>query len=215
MESPKKTAVFSNIKDISAAVRDIVLTAIFIICIINPENIKTFITSSGLSELSIFGIGLKVQTVQQNLSVALAKTADQAPLPNTASPSEVPNVELPPEAMNTPVSQELKQAVMDAELVAPQLLPSAGWVFLGSVNEEQTAWDGGMSSTTTAEWPVQKGSKVIVKDDVYIRQITSDNWHSSAPVVSVAKVGDTLTVSALDYSRAGTGGYFVWAQVEI
>ena len=205
MESPKKTEVFSNIKDISAAVRDIVLTAIFIICIFNPSTIKTFITSSGLSELSVFGIGLKVQTVQQNLSAALANTVEPEPVPNAAMPGEVPTEELPPEALNAPVSQELKQAVIDAELIAPQLLPSAGWVFLGKVNEEKTAWVDGSSSTTTADWPVQPGSKLIVKDDVYIRQITSDNWHSSAPVVSVAKVGDTLTVSSLDYSHARAG----------
>jgi hypothetical protein len=199
---------YAHLKDISSFLRDALLTVVIAICILNPSSIKTFLKESGLSKLGVFGVTVEVKEEKEKIAEAQEKIS--AKIVSAASPA--PD-EAPPEAMNKPVDPEFKQAILSAERVAPQILPTAGWVFLGRVNNSKSQWVDGASSTTTASWPIAQDSVVTVKDDVYVRAITNDKWHSSAPVATVSKVGDKLKVVELEYSSAKGGGFFVWAKV--
>lgn len=209
MADDKGAGTVALIKDISAIVRDLFLTLTLAICIIFPSTIKTFLTQSGLGKLSIFGVSVELREEKEKIAVAQKQVAEKI-----ASVSASSNGETPVEAKNLPVDPEFKQAVLAAERVAPQVLPTAGWVFLGRVNNARTQWAEN-STITNATWPISLNDVLTVKDDVYIRAITEQKWHSSAPVTSVAKVGDQLKVVELDYSPAKAGGQFVWAKVAI
>ena len=209
-EELKIAGLFSYLKDISSFLRDVLLTIIVSICIINPSSIKTFLKDSGLSKLGVFGVTVEIQEEKEKIAEAQGKVTAQVVTFAPAVPDEAPL-----EALNKPVDEDFKQAILNAERVAPQILPTAGWVFLGRVNKDKTQWADGASSTTTATWPIRPDDVLTVKDDVYVRAITSDKWHSSAPVVTVAKVGDKLKVVELDYSSAKGGGFFVWVKAAI
>jgi len=198
----QKIGLFSSLKDISSFLRDALLTLVVAICILNPSSIKNFLKESGLSKLGAFGVSVEVK--EEKEKIAEAQVVASAP----TAPDEAPL-----EALNKPVDQEFKQAILSAERVAPQILPTAGWVFLGRVNNNKNQWADGAPSTTTAVWPIKPDDVVTVKDDVYVRAITADKWHSSAPVATVSKVGDKLKVVELQYSSAKAGGFFVWAKV--
>ncbi|GAB3092744.1 hypothetical protein [Lysobacter terrae] len=199
---------FANLKDMSSLLRDALLTVVIAICLIHPASIKTFLKESGLSKLGMFGVTVELQEEKEKVAEA------QREVTSKVVPATAPG-EPPPEALNKPVDQDFKQAILTAERVAPQILPTAGWVFLGRVDSAKSQWLDGGSPTTTATWPVKPDDIVTVKDDVYIRKITDDKWHSSAPVASVAKVGDQLKVVELQYSSARAGGFFVWAKVAL
>ncbi len=209
-EESKKASVFANLKDVSAFLRDALLTLVVAVCIFNPASIKAFLTESGLSKLGVFGVTVELKEEQEKIAQAQEKINAQMDVIASAEPDEAP-----PESRNQPVDQDFKQAVLTAQRIAPQILPSAGWVFLGRVTADKSQWIGGQSDTTTAQWPLRADDVITVKDDVYVRQLSKDTWHSRAPVASVAKVGDRLKVVELDYSSAKVGGYFVWAKVAI
>ena len=208
-EEGNKAGLLSGLKDVSALTRDALLTIVLAICILHPASIKNFLTNSGLSKLNVFGLSFelaeekeKVQEAQQLVNAKVASATQGAP------------GEPPQEASNKPVDPAFKEAIANAERIAPQILPSAGWVFLGRVNASKSAWEEGGPSTVIAPWPIKPNDVLTVKDDVYVRAL-SDKVHSAAPVVSVAKVGDRLSVVELDYSSARVGGYFVWAKVAL
>jgi hypothetical protein len=210
MSDEQKPGLLSRLKDGSAFARDLLLTAIVAICVLHPASIKSFLLDSGLSKLSFFGVSFELKEEKEKVLAAQEKVNAQVLADGAHAPGEPP-----PEASNAPVDPAFKEAILSAERVAPQILPSAGWVFLGRVDREKTAWADGGSSTVTAAWPVRENDVLTVKDDVYIRALSDSGYHSAAPVTTVAKVGDRLTVVELQYSAARVGGFFVWAKVAI
>lgn len=206
----EKIGIFSYLKDISSFSRDAILTIIIAICIINPSSIKSFLKESGLSKLGIFGVTVELQEEKEKIEIAQNTISAKVLVPEFTVKDEAPL-----EALNRPVDQDFKQAILSAQRVAPQILPTAGWVFLGLVDNKKTQWTNNVSSTTNANWPVKPDDILTVRDDVYIRAITNDKWHSSAPVTTVSKVGDKLKVVELDFSSAKIGGFYVWAKVAI
>jgi hypothetical protein len=208
-DEQKKTGRLSYLKDILSLIRDGLIIVVVATCIIHPASIKTFLNDSGLSKLSIFGVTIELKEEKEKIANAQEKV--NAKVVTTAAPQGDP----PPEALSKPVDPAFKAAILSAERVAPQILPSAGWVFLGRVNKDKTSWADGASSIVTASWPIKTDDKLTVKEDVYVRAITQDKYHSSAPVTTVAKIGDKLTVVELQYSSAKIGGYYVWAKVAI
>ncbi|MGY0195252.1 hypothetical protein ACWA7J_09260 [Leptothrix sp. BB-4] len=209
-EDTKKPGPWVQLKDLSSFLRDALLTLVVLICIVHPSSIKAFLTESGLSKLGAFGVTVELKEEKEKIEVAQSKV-NAAVVGDPARTSDQP----PPEAQNKPVDPAFKQAVQEARRVAPQLLPDSGWVFLGRVDADRKRWADGASTTTTAAWPVAPDDVLTVKDDVYVRAITGDKWHSKAPVTTVAKIGDRLKVVEVDYTAAKAGGAFVWVKVAI
>ena len=201
---------FAYLKELSSFLRDLLLTVIIAVCLIHPVSIKTFLKESGLSKLGAFGVTVELQEEKEKIAEAQKEVTNKVVALAAAAPDEAP-----PEASNKPVDQSFKQAILTAERVAPQILPTSGWVFLGRVDNDKTRWADGGSATTTAAWPVKPDDILTVRDDVYVRANTDDKWHSKAPVTTVSKVGDKLRVVELQYSSAKVGGYFVWAKVAL
>jgi hypothetical protein len=205
-----KSVLFPRLREIIVFGRDCAVTIVIVACILRPTFIKEFLNESGLSELGIFGLSVKLKEVSEKVALAQDRVNEQASLQTTGLTGDSL-----PEAANSPVDPAFKITILNAGRLAPEILPSAGWVFLGRVNEEKNKWYDDVSITVTSSWPVQVTDTVTVKDDVYVRAITSDSRHSMARITTVAKVGDRLKVVALEYSHARSGGFFVWAKTAL
>jgi hypothetical protein len=210
MSANERIGAIGKFRETFSILRDVLLTAVFVFCLFNPGSIRTFLKESGLSKLGVFGVTVEVQEEREKIHEAQQRVTGRVVDASAAAIDETPV-----EALNRPVDQEFKQAVLAAEMLAPQVLPTAGWVFLGRVDSAKSRWEDGGSKTTTASWPIVPNETVTVKDDVYVRAIAQGKWHSSAPVATVAKVGDQLKVVEIEYSPAKIGGFFVWAKVAI
>jgi len=195
-----------RLTELSSWVREALLTTVLIACLAYPAGIHWFISESGLSELTIFGIGFKTKEVQKNVNEGLEKV-------NAEVARSTQSGEPPPEARNVPVDPSFRETIKQAERVAPQLLPDAGWVYLGKVDPRKQAWVEGGARTVNATWPISEGARLTVKDDVYVREIGDEAFHSNERIVSVARIGEIITVVEIDYTPARGSGWFVWAKV--
>ncbi|HEY2345700.1 MAG TPA: hypothetical protein VGH80_07440 [Xanthomonadaceae bacterium] len=208
-EGAKSPPVWSVVlKDISAFAWNIFLLVVVGMCLWHPEYIKDFRTRSGITGITGPG-GWGIQ-LEKDLSDAQLKATALAVTPPSPHESEEP---VPVEARNVPVDPQLKALVVKAQQDAPQIVPTGGWVFLGEADSQRQKFVTTSSTTTDAKLPVAIGNVLTVEDDVYVRAPTADRWHSSAPVTSVFRKGQALTVVDVDYSSAKNGGLYVWAKV--
>lgn len=155
-----------------------------------PNALKDMVCTSGLSEIGLFGLTAKANCTIEKES---AKS-------------------LPPDA---PVSAVVVQQVAQAQQANPGSIPSAGWLFLGQRETESQSWKSGSPRTIEPiPLPIATGARVIVRDDAYLRDDTASGPHSSARIVSVARVGERYQVISTDEARTVSGGDpFVWARV--
>lgn len=208
--TPAAGGRFSGAREFVALVRDAALTLVLLVCLFHPSSIQWFLNQSHLDELSMFGVSIKaneaedeVNNARGRLSAELAKLAREQP--------DAP----PAEATRRPLDLVLSRALKVAERVAPEAVPSAGWVYLGHADGAMSRWLESDPVTTTAELPVRLDSTLTVKDDVYLRDVAASPPYSAAPVTGIARVGDKLEVVALAPADDGKGGRYLWAKVAL
>jgi hypothetical protein len=225
-------------KDLMTALRDSVLFLLFVLLIFAPSTIRERLVEAGFTKGSIAGFEWEAQiksaaettksagaTVVQaaadydKLMERLAELEKRVTDPSVRSEiRDLGSVAASSRTDLASADQAIKRSLVAQQQIvtqiAPQSVADAGWIYLGKVNEEKTQWAEGAPKTVRAASPaVAKGDRLTVIDDVYLRGDTASSARSSAPVLAVAKVGETVEVVDLDYSHAKGGGWFVWAKV--
>jgi hypothetical protein len=228
----------SAVKDVVSALRDSVLFLLFLLLLFSPTTIKERLAAAGFTKGSIGGfeweaqiksaaeqtktVGQAVEQASDNYGKlierlnALEKQASDATvkdtLKNIGNEAEASRAEL------TVADRALKRSLAEQQQIVAQISPSAvadsGWIFLGRATEDKTAWSPGSPQTvapTTAR--PSAGTRLTMKDDAYLRGDGPSSARSSAPILGVAKVGQTVEVLDIDFSHAKAGGWFVWAKV--
>lgn len=207
--SDTSSKISNAAKELLSLSKDALIVGVAGTFLFYPSHIKHILQESGLSKLSAFGVSVELKEEEKKLAQAQTEVTSK----NAAAAAGAGDT--PAEASNRPVDPDFLKTVQDVARTAPQLLPRSGWVFLGRVTEDKARWTEGGSVSTTAAWPVKPEDVVTVRSDVYVRADSNDKWRSSAPITSVAKVGDRLKVVQLDYSPARSGGLYAWAKVAI
>ncbi len=231
-------AVCAVAKDVVSVLRDGVIFLLFILLLFAPGTINKRLTEAGFTKGSVAGFEWEAQiksatettktagqTVVQaaenydalierlaELEKRVTDTSVQSALKSIGAEAATSRAEL------ATADQAIKRSLAVQQQIVTQVAPAAvadtGWLFLGKVNEEKTAWAPGSPQTVNATDPaLPRGTKLVVRDDVYLRGDAPANARASAPVLAVGKVGDTMEVLAVDYSHARGGGWFVWAKV--
>ena len=225
-------------KDVVSALRDSVLFILFLLLIFAPITIKERLMSAGFTKGSVGGfeweaqiksaaeqtktVGQTVGQANENYSKLIERLSElekkvtdptvKAEVKNIGEVAETSRVEL------TTADRALKRSLATQQQVVAEIASSAvansGWMFLGRVNEDKTAWSGGSPQTVSpTPAPLSQGAKLTVRDDAYLRADGPSNARSSAAILGVTKVGETVQVVEVDYSHAKGGGWFVWAKV--
>ena len=227
-----------NGKDLVSLLRDVTVFALLVLLFFFPRVINRSLVDAGFTEGDLAGfkwkkeirestdqtkaVGETVSLLEGKLSTLseqLAALEGQAP--DGAVRQELKR--LSSEVRST--EQEAKKAdrVVKANLGAQQRLSekvgildvsTEGWIYLGRVTEDKSAWADGSPVTVEAAAPViPAGTRLRIKDDAYLRADPSGSALSSAPVLRVVRVGEAVQVSETKYSHAKAGGWFVWAKV--
>ena len=237
-EKSRAEVLGAALKDLMTALRDSVLFLLFVLLLFAPATIKDRLVAAGFTKGSIAGFEWEAQirtatettksaghTVVQaaedydKLIERLAALEKQVTDPKVRS--EIKGLEAVATSSRTELAsadQAIKRSLAAQQQIVTQIAPAsvadAGWIYLGKVTEDKTAWAAGAPKTVRTPSPtVATGDKLTVVDDVYLRGDTASSSRSSAPVLAVAKVGETVQVLDLDYSHAKGGGWFVWAKV--
>jgi len=227
---------FTNIlKNLVAALRDTLLFVLFLLLLFSPSTVNNRLVSAGFTKGNIGGLEwegqLKKSTEQtKTVGEAVSKADDdyQALIDRLAQLEKSVNDPAIKKSI-TSISADAKEsqgqlAVADqavkkslstqqdiAEKIAPSSVAAQGWLFLGKVSEDKSAWMTGSPATIAkVDAALKQGDKLTIRDDAYLRAPSKSGSHASAAIVSVAKVGSSVVVDEVDYSHAAGGGWFVW-----
>lgn len=237
-EKSKFETVGTAIKDVISALRDSVLFLLFLLLLFAPTIIKNRLVAAGFTKGSIGGFEWEAQIKSSaEQTKAVGQTVDQAgdnyeKLIERLSELEKrvtdPNVKATVKSIGkaaeasrtelTGADRALKRSLAAQQQIVAQISPSAvadsGWIFLGKATEDKAAWAAGSPQTVNPTTALPSlGTRLTVRDQAYLRADGPSNARSSAPILGVTRVGDTVQVMNLDYSHAKGGGWFVWANV--
>ena len=239
-EDKSKMETFGAIfRDVVSALRDSVIFLLFILLLFLPTTIKERLVEAGFTKGKIAGFewegeikeAAKTTKAAGQTVVEAAANYDNlidrlaALEKKVANPALKADIESLGAAAATSRSElakadrEIKRSLAVQQQIVTQIAPSAvadsGWIFLGKVNEDKSSWEAGSPQTIrSVNFPISRGTKLTIRDDVYLRGDGPSNSRSSAPVLAVVKTSDTVEITDLDYSRAKAGGWFVWARVK-
>ena len=225
-------------KDVVSALRDSVLFFLFLLLLITPTTIQKRLVSAGFTKGSIGGfeweaqiksaaeetktVGQTVGQANENYSKLIERLSElekkvtdrtvRAELKSIGDVAETSRAEL------MTADRALKRSLATQQQVVAQIassvVPDSGWMFLGKVTEDKSAWSVGSPQTVNSTSVLlPPGSTLTVRDNAYLRADGPSSARSSAAILGVVKVGETVKVDELDYSHAKGGGWFVWAKV--
>lgn len=231
---------FSSVfKDLVSALRDGVLLLVFMLLLFAPGMVKQRLVAAGFTEGSIAGFewraqiqnaseqtkaaGQTVVQASQNYDALIERLdALQSKVSDPALKTEVKDIGEAAQSSRTELASAdlaLKRSLAAQQDVVSQIAPAAvtdaGWIYLGKVSEDKTSWASGSPQTVASvHAQLTAGDALSVRDDVYLRGDSASTSRATAPVLGVAKSGETLHVLAVDYSHAKGGGWFVWVKVQ-
>ncbi|WON73523.1 hypothetical protein [Nitrosospira sp. Is2] len=225
-------------KDIVSTLRDSVLFILFLLLLFSPDMMREQLSKAGFTEGSFGGLMWRAQaeTVAEQTK-DIGQTVEKATEnyddliehlheleKNVTDPGlklQVKNMGEIAEASRaelTKADQTLKSSLATQQQFVAKIAPSAvvnsGWMFLGRVTENKTAWAPGSPQTVDpVPAPIEQGAKLKIRTDAYLRADGPSNSRASAPITGVAKEKQVVQVLDVDYSHAKGGGWFVWAKV--
>ena len=233
----KLEAVAAVVKNVVSVLRDSVIFLLFLLLLFAPSTIKNRLIASGFTKASIAGfqweaqlksaaeetkaVGQTVGQAAEDYNTLIERLGDlekritdpsvKAEVNTLSQVAEASRVEL------TTADRAIKRSLAKQQQVVSEIGPSpvadSGWLFLGRVTEDKSAWSGSPHATGPTSTPPSPGTKLTMRDAGYLRADGPSNVRSSAAILGVAKAGDTFDVVELDYSHARGGGWFVWAKV--
>jgi hypothetical protein len=221
------------LKDLIAASRDGILVVLALLLLLFPATIKERLLDAGFTKGNIGGlewegIAEETRTVGQAVSQAdeqynelidrlaeLEKKVEDPDLKQSLNrlgeEAQLSRDGLIVADKTLKRSLSAQQAMVQS--VAPSAVPEGGWMYLGKVNEEKTAWEAGSPATVKYVDPsITPGTQLTMRDDVYWRADAASGSRSRAPILSVARVGTVIEVEEIDWSHARGGGWFVWVK---
>lgn len=230
---------FTNIlKNLVAALRDTILFILFLLLLFSPATVNDRLIAAGFTKGNIAGMeweGQLKKSAEQTKTVgeAVSKADDNyqvlidrlAELEKMAKDPALKKslTSLGADAKESKgelviADQAVKRSLSTQQDIAAQIAPSSisakGWLFLGQVGEDKQAWLPGSPVTIASiNATAIRGSRLIIRDDTYLRADSAAGSHANAAIVSVVKVGQGVVVDEVDYSHAKGGGWFLWAKV--
>lgn len=226
------------LKDLLVVLRDGLILLVFVLLHFFPAKVNQVLTQAGFTKGTIAGFtwereleasseqakgaGQAVALVEGKLT-GLAERLEDLDR-RAADPSlkrslrelsqEVQTSQQEAQAANRAVKSSLLAQQRIIEQVAPAALETTGWLYLGKVAEDKSAWAPGHPATVAPTDPsLNPGTRLRIRDDVYLRGEVASGSRSSAPVLGVLRVGETAEVLQVDYSHAKAGGWFAWVKV--
>lgn len=229
----------SALKDVVSALRDSVLFLLFLLLLFSPETVKSRLYDAGFTKGSIGGfdweaqiksdaeqtktVGQTVDRANENYGKLIERLSElemrvtdptvRATVKNIADVAETSRTDLA--GANSAIRRSLAVQQQIVAKISPAKVAESGWILLGKVTEDKSAWSSGSPQTIgpTTPRPIP-GTKLTIRDDVYIRATGPSNTRASAPILGAVKAGDTVEVTDIDYSHAKPWGWFVWAKVK-
>lgn len=214
--------IVAIIKDLFAAAKDAALLGCVAAVLIFPEPTKAFLRKVGVTSVPTpFGT-LSVAESQIRDNTAALTALDGARREVQAGSDAARAVDAAVRAVQA-ATVRAQEAVAELQ---PTALVSGGWMYLGTLDPQRTAWKPGVPSRTIPTVSVPFASLhpdvvVQVRTDVNLREARPSPTGDLPRVVRVVRGGQQVRILEIDASRPvetndpDAPGYRVWARVDI
>ena len=238
-EGSKLEILGTIIRNVVSALRDSVVFFLFVLLLFTPTTIRDRLVEAGFTKGSIAGfewgaelesaaeqtksIGQSVEQASEN-SVLIARLNKlEREITDPTVKATVKSIEKEAQESSTKlqaVDRNVRHNFAVQQQIVAKIRPSAvtkaGWLYLGKLSQDKTAWVAGSPKHVKSISPtISSGETLTVIDDVYLRERDTVNGRPKrGKILGAAKEGDIIEVIDLNYSHAQGGGLFVWAKVQ-
>lgn len=217
--------------------RELLILLLLFALLFLPSTVRSIARNLGITSFSTpigdFELGAmndstrEVATSVATASEQIAETRAQLrALTSSASPQRQPELhalvrqldssEAKLRIAGTTVSRVLLRQQAALAQVRPTALPTAGWLYVGQVDQTRSAWVGAGPQNIMPSPPrFRAGDTVAVRNDTYLRGETATSQRNEAPVLMALQPQTRVVVQDVDYARARRGGWFVWLRVRL
>lgn len=242
--------MLATAKELLSVIRETLVIAAVLFLLIFPSQVGQWLWAHGVQKIDVAGTTVSLEqfkttraalnavqdvltTVQQ--TPGSPPSAALPPSPAPAAPAAPPVAALSEPAAERAATQALSSLQTLADQLSttlatqvqaisqqnPSILPHTGWLYLGTLNTQKSAWREGVSPTVRASWPVKPGDVLTLGSDTNLHKDSLPSDRPMAPIISVLPLGTKVRIEALDIARPVppgdhfAPGYRAWAQVDV
>jgi hypothetical protein len=200
------------IKNWLGIVREAMIIVAVGMVLLFPTEVGSWLFARGVQKIEIGGATVSLAQFNQTRAALNAVQAAQNAAPGAET--ELQNVA-------TQLRTTLVDQVRTLSNSDTSGLPSAGWIYLGTLNEAKTDWKPKLARDVTDKWPIHPNDVVRISTDTNLRAETTTENRPIARILSVLPEGTRVRIIELDTDRkvaedsADRPGYRAWASVEV
>ncbi len=226
------------LRDLVSSLRDMVIFLLFVLLLFAPTTIKDRLVAAGFTKGSIAGFeweaqiksvsettkaaGVSVSQAKENYEQLVTKLKDlEQKVSDPAMQSEIQSlgqVANQSHADLTNIDDAIKRSLVSQQKFYARVdlppPPESGWLYLGVVNQDKSAWSIRAPEVEGKVNPlVSVGEDLHLGDNAYLRGDAEPGRFNLAPVLGVRARGELLEVTQVNYAPARIGGWVVWVKV--
>jgi hypothetical protein len=225
-------------REIFSSIRDLFIFALLAMFIFAPSKMKAVLIGAGFTSIDYAGVRWEAQTASAKRQTSLAAN-QMAQIQADNQKFEDQLQSLARIAATTPQRAAIEKLSADARASANRIQTAkdtlthslavqdaalrqadakaatrAGWLVLGQITGDGSAWAPGAEKAVDANWPLAAGARVIVDSDANIHADPAGDQHTEGSVVGAIRAGEEVKIDQLDLQSSGpAGGRTVWARV--
>ncbi len=214
--------------DFSVLLREVCIVALFCLLFFAPDTFKSLLTRIGISKVStVFGdidvssTGAAVANLNHGLSESIDRLQQ---IQSTSSDPQAKNdvskvtdylkgLQQQAQTADDSIKTTLVNQQAAAEQAAPHAAKASGWIFIGSVDKDQTHWTGETSKNVVPANLSPKltvGQKFTLAATAYLRDAAT-----GGKVTGVVRANQQVQVmTAPTCSASIAGGEVCWVKIQ-
>jgi hypothetical protein len=205
---PSATITPSRLEKTKSAIsiaRELLILIVIMICFFRPQTVPQWLCDAGFKEVKAFDISVAPECIIKRNVLAEVRNANVA---RQSKPIK--------QQIDQPVTASAVAVFKQAEVLAPETVPTIGWIYLGRVDSDSTRWEEGQPQTIApVALPLTKGTQTVVRDAVYMRaDVLKAESRSSGRIISAVDAGQRVEVLEVSLSSVKDERY-LWAKVRL
>ena len=201
-------------RDLLALLRETVVVVLVLLVVVNYNQVGAWLVAHGFTRLEFAGNVITLDQFKQQVTTlnSVNKALD-------ASTDVGVKHELT--AVQRDLGVTVANQVAALSRTTPNLLPQGGWIYLGTLAQDRSAWRGNVAPTVRSSWPLRVNDVLTLATNVNLRGDSTSETRPRAPILSVLPDGTRVKLLELDDKRRvpdgdpDAPGYRLWGRIEL
>lgn len=200
-------------RELLAVIREILVIIAVAVVLLYPSQVGKWLHNRGVQKIGMAGVEISMeQFAEKREELNIVAQA-------VSALNGQPELQASLQKVATQLGHSVASQVGLLQKSNPAALPKGGWVYLGTLNPERTAWLHG--SYVREPWPLAAGDMATTDTDLNLRSDSASERRPGAMIKSVLPDGTRVRIQELDTSRPvepnarEPAGFRTWARVEV